>query len=101
MPTLDFKGKYHVYARHLTVPYRPLVPDPARSVGSGGADGNLIVHGDSLDALKALPPRYAGRVKCVYIDPPCNTGNEGRVYNWCSARRSNRHSVEALAKLRS
>ena len=81
MPTLEFKGKHHVYAHHLTVPYRPLVPDPTRSVGSGGADGNLIVHGDNLDALKALLPRYAGRVKCVYIDPPYNTGNEGWVYN--------------------
>ncbi len=81
MPTLDFKGKQHIYAHHLTVPYRPLVPDPARSVGPGAADGNLIIHGDNLEALKALLPRYAGRVKCIYIDPPYNTGNEGWVYN--------------------
>ncbi len=83
MPTLDFKGKAHIYAHHLTVPYRPLVPDPARShgQGAGGADDNLILHGDNLEALKALLPRYAGRVDCVYIDPPYNTGNEGWVYN--------------------
>ena len=44
-------------------------------------DGNLIIHGDNLHALKALLPRYAGRIKCIYIDPPYNTGNEGWVYN--------------------
>lgn len=42
---------------------------------------NMIIHGDNLDALKALLPRYEGRVKCIYIDPPYNTGNEGWVYN--------------------
>ena len=82
MPTLEFKGKQHVYAHHLTVPYRPLIPDPDKSVGdASGADGNLIIHGDNLHALKALLPRYAGRVKCIYIDPPYNTGNESWVYN--------------------
>ena len=45
------------------------------------ASGNLIVQGDNLHALKALLPRYAGQVKCIYIDPPYNTGNEGWVYN--------------------
>ena len=74
MPTLDFKGKQHIYAHHLTVPYRPLVPDAERSLNSGGAD-------DNLHALKVLLPQYAGRVKCIYIDPPYNTGNEGWVYN--------------------
>ena len=44
-------------------------------------DDNLIIHGDNLHALKALLPRYAGRVKCIYIDPPYNTGKEGWVYN--------------------
>ena len=81
MPTLDFKGKQHIYAHHLTVPYRPLVPDTARSLNPAGADDNLIIHGDNLHALKALLPRYAGRVKCIYIDPPYNTGNEGWSYN--------------------
>lgn len=81
MPTLEFKGKQHIYAHHLTVPYRPLSPDEGRSVDPAGADDNLIIHGDNLEALKALLPRYAGRVKCIYIDPPYNTGNEGWVYN--------------------
>lgn len=81
MPTLDFKGKRHIYAHHLTVPYRPLVPEPDKSVGDCPDDDNLIVHGDNLHALKALLPRYAGRVKCIYIDPPYNTGNEGWSYN--------------------
>ena len=81
MPSLEFKGKQHIYAHHLGVPYRPLVPDEVRSLGSQGVDDNLIVHGDNLNALKALLPRYAGRVKCIYIDPPYNTGNEGWVYN--------------------
>ena len=81
MPTLDFKGKQHIYAHHLTVPYRPLVPDVERSLNPADADDNLIIHGDNLHALKALLPRYAGKVKCIYIDPPYNTGNEGWVYN--------------------
>src|SRR5438874_10902095 len=47
----------------------------------GSSDGNLIVQGDNLIALKALLPYYAGQVKCIYIDPPYNTGNEGWAYN--------------------
>ena len=86
MPSLEFKGKQIVYAHHLTIPYRPLVPDPGKSLNppelvEGQADDNLIIHGDNLHALKALLPRYAGHVKCVYIDPPYNTGNEGWAYN--------------------
>lgn len=81
MPTLDFKGKQHIYAHHLTVPYRPLDLDPDRSLDPAGADDNCIIHGDNLHALKALLPRYARKVKCIYIDPPYNTGNEGWTYN--------------------
>ena len=81
MPSLDFKGKQHIYAHHLTVPYRSLVADPERSLNPAEADDNLIIHGDNLHALKALLPRYAGKVKCIYIDPPYNTGNEGWIYN--------------------
>ena len=81
MPTLEFKGKQHIYAHHLTVPYRPLEPDETRSCNPTDTDDNLIIHGDNLHALKALLPRYANRVKCIYIDPPYNTGNEGWVYN--------------------
>ena len=81
MPTLDFRGKQHIYAHHLTVPYRPLVADESKSKNPAGAEDNLIIHGDNLHGLKALLPRYAGRVKCIYIDPPYNTGNEGWSYN--------------------
>ena len=82
MPTLDFKGKQHIYAHHLTVPYQPLEPDETRSCNpSDSEDDNLIIHGDNLHALKALLPRYANRVKCIYIDSPYNTGNEAWVYN--------------------
>ncbi|MCY4612374.1 MAG: site-specific DNA-methyltransferase [Nitrospira sp.] len=85
MPTLDFKGKQLVYAHHLTVPSRTLEPDAKRSLPPKGSkpslDDNLIIHGDNLHALKALMPRYAGRVNCIYIDPPYNTGNEGWIYN--------------------
>ena len=81
MPTLEFKGKQHIYAHHLTVPYRPLVPDTAKSLGDPSTDGNLIVHGDNLEGLKALLPRYASRIRCIYIDPPYNTGNETWIYS--------------------
>ena len=87
MARLEFEGKQHIYAHHMTVPIRPLVPDAAKSFPSPGAgtsaapDGNLIIHGDNLLALKSLLPRYEGRINCVYIDPPYNTGNEGWVYN--------------------
>ena len=81
MPTLDFKGKQHIYAHHLTVPYRPIEPDETRSCNPSGTDDNLIIQGDNLHALKALLPRYANRIKCIYIDPPYNTGNEEWMYN--------------------
>ncbi|MCC5842744.1 MAG: site-specific DNA-methyltransferase [Verrucomicrobia bacterium] len=80
MPTLDWIGKDAVIRHHKEVPFRLLEPDAGLSAG-GGRDGNLIVQGDNLHALKALLPKYAGRVKCIYIDPPYNTGNEGWVYN--------------------
>ena len=67
MPTLEFKGKQHIYAHHLTVPYRPLEPDETRSCNPTDTDDNLIIHGDNLHALKALLPRYANRIKGNYI----------------------------------
>ena len=60
----------YVYNHHLGVPYRPLVPDAAKSVGEPNLAGNLIVHGDNLHALKSLLPRYAGQVDLIFIDPP-------------------------------
>lgn len=76
---LNFKGKEFVYNHHLAVPFRPLVPDAAKGIGPVSLDGNLVIQGDNLHALKALLPLYAGKVDCIFIDPPYNTGNEG----WC------------------
>ena len=81
MSQLDFKGKEFVYNHHLSVPFRPLVMDAGRGVGEPSRAGNLIIHGDNLHALKALLPLYAGKVDCVFIDPPYNTGNERWCYN--------------------
>ncbi|AEK57840.1 DNA methylase [Acidithiobacillus caldus SM-1] len=81
MTELVFKGKEFVYNHHLAVPFRPLVPHPEKGIGPVALDGNLIIHGDNLHALKALLPLYAGKVDCIFIDPPYNTGNEGWCYN--------------------
>jgi adenine-specific DNA-methyltransferase len=81
VPELQFKGKEFVYNHHLTVPFRPLEMQADKSIGDARLDGNLIVHGDNLHALKALLPMYAGKVDCIFIDPPYNTGNEGWAYN--------------------
>lgn len=81
MTELNFKGKEFVYNHHLAVPFRPLVPHEDRGIGPVSLDGNLIIHGDNLHALKALLPLYAGKVDCIFIDPPYNTGNEGWCYN--------------------
>lgn len=80
MPVLDWIGKPAVVRHHQEVPYRLLELVPELSCGDPDS-GNLIVQGDNLHALKALLPRYAGQVKCIYIDPPYNTGNEGWAYN--------------------
>lgn len=80
MPTLDWIGKKAVVNHHREVPYRLIHCDPELSAGDPET-GNLLVQGDNLEALRALLPYYAGKVKCIYIDPPYNTGNEGWVYN--------------------
>jgi len=80
MPTLTWIGKDAVVNHHLQVPFHLLKDVPELACGQPG-DGNLIVQGDNLVALKALLPYYAGQVKCIYIDPPYNTGNEGWAYN--------------------
>src|SRR5213593_2673317 len=85
MPVLQFKGKAAVESYHHTIPHHVLEFDESLSViGKGdrpGLDGNVIIEGDNLLALKALLPTHAGRIKCIYIDPPYNTGNEDWVYN--------------------
>ena len=85
MPTLEWIGKEKVVNHHLEVPYRVLerkysFDENGQTEADNGSE-NMIIHGDNLEALKALLPRYEGRVKCIYIDPPYNTGNEGWVYN--------------------
>lgn len=80
MPTLNWIGKDAVIDHHLKVPFHLLRDVPELACGEPGS-GNLIVEGDNLVALKALLPYYAGQVKCIYIDPPYNTGNEKWIYN--------------------
>ncbi|MCD7723962.1 MAG: site-specific DNA-methyltransferase [Clostridiales bacterium] len=85
MPTLDWIGKDKVVNHHLDVPYRVLERQysydaEGMHTEDNGSD-NMIIHGDNLSALKSLLPQYEGRIKCIYIDPPYNTGNEGWVYS--------------------
>lgn len=91
MPTLHWIGKNKVINHHMDVPFRvlehqytePLTPEGElqdNQLIKNGSSG-AIIHGDNLDALKALLPEYEGRINCIYIDPPYNTGNEGWVYN--------------------
>ena len=85
MPTLEWIGKSKVINHHQDVPFR--VVERKYSFDENGqhdednGSENMIIRGDNLEALKALLPRYEGRVKCIYIDPPYNTGEEGWVYN--------------------
>ncbi|MCC7119567.1 MAG: site-specific DNA-methyltransferase [Anaerolineales bacterium] len=91
MPTLHWIGKDAVVNHHKEVPFRLLKPIEKLSVAAKTSEfsknsevsnaDNLLIQGDNLEALKALLPYYAGQVKCIYIDPPYNTGNEGWVYN--------------------
>ena len=82
MAILNFKGKTFVQNHHLAVKYHQLVPKKDKSfTDKVSLNDNLIIHGDNLKALKALLPTYASKVKCIYIDPPYNTGNEKWIYN--------------------
>ena len=81
MSEIVFKGKEFVYNHHLAVPFRPLEIHPDEGIGEPSLNGNLIIHGDNLHALKALLPHYAGKIDCIYIDPPYNTGREDWCYN--------------------
>ena len=86
MPTLNWIGKEAVVNHHHQVPFRLLKDVPDLACGEPG-DGNLIVQGDNLVALKALLPYYAGQVKCIYIDPPYNTGKENDGKGWLYSDR--------------
>ena len=86
MPTLNWIGKEKVVNHHQDVPYRILEHKYGFSAELGKQEnptnsGNKIIHGDNLEALKSLLPEYEGKIKCIYIDPPYNTGNENWVYN--------------------
>ena len=59
---------------------RILIEDPERSYGDKNS-GNMLIHGDNLLALKALEQDFAGKIKCIYIDPPYNTGNAFEHYD--------------------
>jgi adenine-specific DNA-methyltransferase len=85
MPTLHWIGKDKVINHHMDVPFKVLEHaygfDNGKQTKEETKSGNKIIHGDNLEALKALLPEYEGRIKCIYIDPPYNTGNEGWIYN--------------------
>ena len=84
MPTLHWVGKDKVVNHHHEVPVRVLNKESSFSASEGApanTTANRIIHGDNLEALKSLLPELEGKVNCIYIDPPYNTGNEGWVYN--------------------
>jgi adenine-specific DNA-methyltransferase len=81
MPTLSFKGKNIIWNHHLSVPYHALEEVNNLHFQPEKGSGNLIIEGDNLVALKALLPQYGGQIKCIYIDPPYNTGKEDWVYS--------------------
>lgn len=85
MPTLNWIGKDKIINHHQEVPYKVLNHEygfsPLTPKGGISDCGNMIINGDNLEALKSLLPKYEGKVNCIYIDPPYNTGNESWVYN--------------------
>ena len=81
MPILQFKGKNIIWNHHMSVPYHTLDPVKNLDFQPKQSNGNLIVEGDNLMALKALLPQYTSEIKCIYIDPPYNTGKEHWIYN--------------------
>ena len=81
MPTLQFKGKNIIWNHHMSVPYHTLERVEELDFQADKGNGNIIVEGDNLTALKALMPQFGGSVQCIYIDPPYNTGKEHWVYN--------------------
>lgn len=78
MPTLNWIGKDKIITHHNDVPFKLL--EKKYTYGAEESE-NMIIHGDNLESLKSLLPRYEGRIKCIYIDPPYNTGKKDWVYN--------------------
>lgn len=85
MPFLDWIGKNKVINHHNDVPFRVLERqysyDESGQHTEDNGSKNMIIQGDNLEALKSLLPRYENKIKCIYIDPPYNTGNENWIYN--------------------
>ena len=81
MPTLQFKGKAVIWNHHMSVPYHTVESVPGLNSSTENPNRHLIVEGDNLVTLKALLPEFGNSVKCVYIDPPYNTGKEHWIYN--------------------
>ena len=87
MPSLNWIGREGILNHHNEIPYRVLRYNAEFSVGdsqlqiNSRQSPNLLIEGDNLEALKALLPYYGGQVKCIYIDPPYNTGDENWIYN--------------------
>ncbi len=81
MPTLQFKGRNIIWNHHLSVPYHTLDEVKSLDVNPKKAEGNLLIEGDNLTALKALLPHYGSKIDCIYVDAPYNTGNENWVFN--------------------
>lgn len=85
MPTLNWIGKDKIQKHHHEVAFRALEHKygfNAQGQQEKPVDSeNMIIHGDNLAALKSLLPQYEGRIDCIYIDPPYNTGEERWVYN--------------------
>ena len=102
MPTLEFKGKQFIYSHHLSVPFRELKVDAAKSQPAQGEkpslDDNLIIHGDNLHALKALLPMYAGKVDCIFIDPPYSRGMIGPTLLALAKKRLSASNAIAVAE---
>ena len=80
MPILNWLNRDDDIRTAAQVPYRLLEENPRLSAGDGGA-GNMLIQGDNLEALKALLSFYAGRVKCIYIDPSYNTRSAFEHYD--------------------
>jgi adenine-specific DNA-methyltransferase len=80
MPILHWLNDEEARKVSSQIPYRLLEADPTLSYGDPDT-ANMLIQGDNLEALKALLPYYAGQVKCIYIDPPYNTGNAFEQYD--------------------
>lgn len=102
MLALDFKGKQFRYGHHLTVPIRTLKIDADKSLTGEeqpSLEDNRIIHGNNLDALKALLPRYAGRIKCIYIDPPITPVKKGGFTTITSRALCQKRGLRKIALL--